>query len=212
MINLSNDAMLVADELTLWRGELCLFDGLSVAVEPGQALMVRGPNGAGKTTLLRVLCGLTRPEAGQVHWCGEPVETSGEQFGRALAYCGHQTGLKADLSLAGNLAFAARLAGLHGEPWRDIMAQLGLASRADLLVRHLSAGQQRRGALVRALMVPAQLWVFDEPFTNLDAAGRDWLEARLDAHLDRGGMAIIAAHHELRPRPGLRTLELAEAR
>lgn len=203
--------MLLADQLTLWRGELCLFDGLSFAVEPGQALMVRGPNGAGKTTLLRVLCGLTRPEAGQVQWCGEPVDAGGAAFGRALAYCGHQTGLKADLSLTSNLAFAARLAGLAGQPWLEIVAQLGLERCADLLVRHLSAGQQRRGALVRALMLSTRLWVFDEPFTNLDAAGREWLEARLDAHLDSGGLAIIAAHHELRPRPGLRSLEMAEA-
>lgn len=203
--------MLVANQLTLWRGELCLFDGLSFAVEPGQALMVRGPNGSGKTTLLRVLCGLTRPEAGYVQWGGESVDAAGADFGRALAYCGHQTGLKADLSLASNLVFAARLAGLHDEPWWDIMAQLGLERRADLLVRQLSAGQQRRGALVRALMLPARLWVFDEPFTNLDAAGRDWLEARLDTHLENGGMAVIAAHHELRPRPGLRTLALTEA-
>ncbi len=204
--------MLLADNLTLWRGELCLFDGLSFAVEPGQALMVRGPNGAGKTTLLRVLCGLTRPESGRVEWCGAPVDAGGTSFGHALAYCGHQTGLKADLSLSRNLAFAARLAGLDGQPWREIMGQLGLERCADLLVRHLSAGQQRRGALVRALVLSSRLWIFDEPFTNLDAGGRDWLEAQLDAHLEGGGLAIIAAHHELRPRPGLRSLELAEAR
>ena len=203
--------MLSAEALTLWRGELCLFDGLSFAVEPGEVLMVRGPNGAGKTTLLRVLCGLTRPETGRVLWGGEPVAGGNTDFGAALAYCGHQTGLKADLSLTSNLAFAARLAGLQGQPWRDTMGQLGLARCADLLVRHMSAGQQRRGALVRALMLSARLWVFDEPFTNLDSTGRDWLEARLDAHLDKGGLAIIAAHHELRPRAGLRTLDMAEA-
>ncbi len=140
------------------------------------------------------------------------MDAGGATFGQSLAYCGHQTGLKADLSLARNLAFAARLAGLDGQPWRDIMGQFGLERCADLLVRHLSAGQQRRGALVRALMLSTRLWIFDEPFTNLDAAGRDWLEARLDKHLAGGGLAVIAAHHELRPRPGLRMLELAEAR
>jgi heme exporter protein A len=207
----SNSQALAARELTLWRGELCLFDALSFAVEPGQVLMVTGPNGAGKTTLLRVLCGLTRPESGQVRWGEQAVEGARAEFGAVLAYCGHQTGLKADLSLARNLAFAARVAGLEGEPWQPLLAQLGLAHCGELLVRHLSAGQQRRGALARALMVPARLWIFDEPFTNLDAAGREWLEGMLDAHLERGGLAVIAAHHALRERPGLRHLQLRGA-
>ena len=204
--------MLTAEQLTLWRGELCLLDELSFAVQAGEALMVRGPNGAGKTTLLRVLCGLTRPESGRVTWNGEPVDHRGGEFARALAYCGHQTGLKADLSLERNLAFAARLAGLRGQPWQSIMEQLGLARCAPLQVRYLSAGQQRRGALVRALMLNAACWIFDEPFANLDPAGRDWFETRLDSHLAAGGLAVIAAHHDMQARPGLRHLELAEAR
>lgn len=174
--------------------------------------MLRGPNGSGKTTLLRVLCGLTRPESGRVTWRDVSVDSGSGDFAKCLAYSGHQTGLKADLSLARNLAFAARMAGLEGEPWQEIMGQLGLARCADLQVRYLSAGQQRRGALVRALMMKAPCWILDEPFANLDPAGRDWLESRLDEHLDAGGLAIIAAHHDLRGRPGLRRLELAELR
>jgi heme exporter protein A len=204
--------MLTAEKLTLWRGELCLFDELDLSVSSGEAMVVNGPNGAGKTTLLRVLCGLTRPESGRVLWNGVPVDGRNPEFGKSLAYCGHQTGLKGDLSLSRNLAFAARMAGLAGEPWLDTLVQLGLARCADLQVRQLSAGQQRRGALVRALMMPARCWVFDEPFANLDAAGREWLETRLDRHLADGGLAVIAAHHDLRARPGLRRLELGELR
>jgi len=203
--------MLKAEKLTLWRGELCLFDELSFSVEAGEVMLVRGPNGAGKTTLLRVLAGLTRAETGQVTWAGEPTTAQRSEFGAALAYSGHQTGLKGDLSLRGNLAFAARLAGLAGEPWVPLLNDLALANSADRLVRHLSAGQQRRGALARALMLPAQLWILDEPFTNLDAQGREFLENRLDQHLAGDGLAVLAAHHDLRERNGLQTLDLGVA-
>ncbi|MGI9330035.1 MAG: cytochrome c biogenesis heme-transporting ATPase CcmA [Gammaproteobacteria bacterium] len=202
---------LKAENLTLWRGELCLFDRLSFSVSQGEVMQVRGPNGAGKTTLLRVLAGLTRAETGRVSWSGEATTAQRSEFGLALAYCGHQTGLKGDLSLRGNLAFSGRLAGLAGEPWLPLLDQLGLTASADRLVRHLSAGQQRRGALARALMLPARLWILDEPFTNLDGQGREFLEDRLDQHLSGDGLAVIAAHHDLRERTGLRRLELGVA-
>jgi len=203
--------MLKAEKLTLWRGELCLFDELSFSVSAGEVMQVRGPNGAGKTTLLRVLAGLTRPETGRVSWAGEPITGQLSEFGQALAYCGHQTGLKGDLSLHGNLAFSARLAGLGGQPWRPLLDELALSGSADRLVRNLSAGQQRRGALARSLMLPASLWILDEPFTNLDTQGREFLEDRLDEHLAADGLAVIAAHHDLRERSGLRKLELGVA-
>ena len=66
--------MLEARNLSLWRGAHCLFHDLSFDIQPGNALLVRGANGTGKTTLLRVLCGLTRPEDGQVCWNGENIE------------------------------------------------------------------------------------------------------------------------------------------
>lgn len=201
-------SILNAEKLSLWRGELCLFDELSFSVAAGEVMQVRGANGAGKTTLLRVLAGLTRAESGQLSWAGEAITAQRGEFGRALAYCGHQTGLKEDLSLRANLSFAARVAGLGGEPWLPLLAELALSDSADRLVRHLSAGQQRRGALARVLMLPAQLWIMDEPFTNLDAQGRELLEHRLDQHLAGDGLAVIAAHHDLRERGGLRTLEL----
>jgi heme exporter protein A len=204
-------SILKAEKLTLWRGELCLFDELSFSVKAGEVMQVRGPNGAGKTTLLRVLAGLTRAETGRVTWAAAPTTAQRSEFGRALAYCGHQTGLKGDLSLRGNLAFSARLAGLEGEPWLPLLDELALTGSADRLVRHLSAGQQRRGALARALMLPASLWILDEPFTNLDAQGREFLEHRLDRHLAADGLAVIAAHHDLRERAGLRSLELGVA-
>jgi heme exporter protein A len=188
--------LLQAENLTLWRGANCLFEKLSFDVPPGTALLVRGPNGSGKTTLLRVLCGLTRPESGRVIWTGAAPD---DRLPRArLAYSGHLAGLKADLTVGQNLAFAAELLGLDREAWRGTAETLGLGPYADLEVRYLSAGQKRRAALVRLLMSTAPAWVLDEPFTNLDADGRGLVEQALGRHLDGGGIAIVAAHHDLR--------------
>jgi heme exporter protein A len=184
-------------DLTLWRGNHCLFDGLSFESPVGSAAILRGVNGSGKTTLLRVLCGLTRPETGHVEWQGMRVDANRQLFGTQVAYLGHLSGLKADLSVAQNLAFCARLGGPNAQAWQPLLASLELSHCADLEVRYLSAGQKRRAALARLFMSDAMLWLLDEPFTNLDAAGRQFVEERIVERLQSGGTAIIAAHHDL---------------
>lgn len=203
--------MLNARDLTLWRGASCLFEDLTCEVQSGSVLLVRGPNGSGKTTLLRVLCGLTRPENGRVEWHGRPIESQRETFGEALAYCGHATGLKGDLTVAQNLSFAARLLGHSRRPWQGCLDALGLGGRAQLEVRYLSAGQKRRASLVHVLISNAPLWIMDEPFSNLDEQGKHYLAQKLSEHLADGGLAVLAAHHELELEHGLvRRLELGE--
>lgn len=202
----SGSQMLQAVDLTLWRGDTCLFANLSLALPGGSALVIRGPNGAGKTTLLRVLCGLTRPETGTVLWMGEPATRAG---GELLAYAGHQPGLKADLTVRQNLAFYLGLAG-YREDQDGLFRLLALERCADLEVRHLSAGQKRRAGLARILASGRPAWLLDEPFTNMDQAGRRLIEARIAAHVTTGGMAIIVAHDEVQL-PGVRAETLTMA-
>lgn len=190
-------SQLTAHDLTLWRGPFCLFEALSFELGSGQALVIRGPNGSGKTTLLRVLCGLTRPEEGRVEWGGVAVERNRQAYGLALAYFGHSLGLKADLTVVQNLRFSMQISGWSEAGFGACLDALHLIDCADLEVRYLSAGQKRRTALARVLLSDARLWVLDEPFTNLDAAGRTFVEDKLNAHLANGGLAAVAAHHEL---------------
>lgn len=186
--------MLQAEDLTLWRGSNRLFEHLSFAVPQGRMLLVKGPNGSGKTTLLRVLCGLTRPESGRVLWDGGPLA---QGFPPRLAYCGHPVGLKPELTVRQNLVFCAQTLGVPRDAWWAPTEQLGLAAYSELEVRHLSAGQKRRVALARVLLSTAVAWLLDEPFTNLDSAGRRLVEMALARHLDSGGLAVVAAHHDL---------------
>jgi heme exporter protein A len=189
--------VLTARALTLWRGYHCVFENVSLTAVPGRAVVLRGANGSGKTTLLRVLCGLTRPESGSVEWDGQPLEGQRQRFGSALAYSGHAAGLKNDLTVAQNLAFAARMAGRPADAWRPAAERLGITASADLEVRYLSAGQKRRAMLARILTSPARLWLLDEPFSNLDPGGRALVESALAAHLGGGGVAVLAAHQDL---------------
>jgi heme exporter protein A len=86
---------------------------------------------------------------------------------------------------------------------------VGILSRGDLPSRSLSAGQKRRLALARLLLSEAVLWILDEPVTNLDTAGVALVEELVREHVERGGLALAAAHQRLLDdEPALRRLEL----
>lgn len=188
--------MLAGAGLTLWRGTTCLFEDLSFVVPAGTALLIEGPNGAGKTSLLRVIAGLTLPECGTVTWDGIEFRQQLQAGRLRLAFSGHALALKPELSTRANLGFFASLSGMT-ERIGEILAQMGLDACADLEVRQLSAGQKRRAALARILLSRADLWLLDEPQTNLDASGRQAVEAAIRGHLGRGGMVVVAAHQSL---------------
>jgi heme exporter protein A len=162
------------------RGGRLLFEGLDLALGPGDAALVTGPNGAGKSSLIRIAAGLLRVAAGSV------------ERGRSLALADEALALDPKLPLARALGFWAALDG------RDAVAAmdaLGLSHLAALEVRMLSTGQRKRAALARVAASGAPLWLLDEPANGLDPDGERRLAALMAAHLAGGG-AILAASHQ----------------
>jgi len=155
--------------------------------------------------LLRTLCGLSEPETGDILWQNQPVRRNRADFHAHLAYAGHSNGMKGELSTRENLRFSALMRGRHTNQ-NELLHWLGLTRCADLPVHSLSAGQRRRAALARVLGSGAQLWIMDEPFTNLDAAGIEWLGSRFNHHLSLGGLLMIAAHQDSRIEPARETV------
>jgi len=197
------------EKVHVWRGERHVLKGVSLDLAPGQLLHVSGPNGTGKTTLLRVVCGLLRPEQGLVSWLGKSISGVRAEYQAALAYASHEPALKADLTALENLCFAV---GLKRRVTRDelraSLERTGVAACADLPARVLSAGQRRRVAMARVLAMSASLWLLDEPFTNLDAAGTDLMASLLQEHVEQGGAALVVAHHDLKIDVDMRRLDL----
>ena len=191
------------------RGDRRLFAGVGFQLDAGELLHVSGHNGAGKTTLLRTLVGLSQPVAGEIRWQGAPVARLGEEFRAQLCYLGHGNGIKEELTPLENLALAARIAGLGGDEERDFqaLAEVGLASRADLPCRVLSQGQKRRVALARLIRDKRPLWVLDEPFVALDVPTVAWLAQRIGTHVADGGLAVLTTHQPV-TMPGAKVREL----
>jgi len=190
---LSNAPLLEARALGYHRQDEPVFGPLDFHLNTGELMLIEGDNGSGKTTLMRILTGLLRPEEGELFWRGNPL--SWDRCSGEVVFLGHQLGLKAELSARENLAF---IIGLHGHrnhsPIDDALTRVGLAGYEDERVRKLSAGQKKRVALARLLLIPATLWLLDEPYANLDRTGIELVNALLETHVAQGGAALVTSH------------------
>ena len=200
-----------AQNIAFWRGERRVLAGVSFTLAGGDCLHVLGPNGSGKTTLLRVVAGLLTPEAGTIEWGGRSTRAQRDAWCANFSYLAHSDGLKPELSAHENLAFETGLRRrASGPEIEDALSRVGLAVACDQSAGSLSAGQRRRVALARVLLAQAPLWILDEPYTSLDAAGAVLVSGLIGRHLDAGGAALVAAHQPpIVPDHSPRQLELA---
>ena len=175
---------LAVQDLGVARGGVAVLEGLTFRVEAGTSLILRGPNGIGKTTLLRAIAGLQPPLKGSI----DAPEDS-------IAYAAHSDGIKQALTVRENLEFWAAVFGTG-----DITGALDAFALKPLAQRPagaLSAGQKRRLGLARLLVSARPIWVLDEPTVSLDVDAVAMFAAAIHAHLETGGVALIATHIDL---------------
>jgi len=176
--------MLRVTDMGVARGGVPVLEGVSLALGPGEALILRGPNGIGKTTLLRGIAGLQPALSGHVEAAPE-----------SLVYAGHADGLKSALTVTENLEFWARVFGTT-----DISRAIAAFALGPLAARPagaLSAGQKRRLGLARLLVTGRAVWLLDEPTVSLDTDAVAMFAAAVRGHLAEGGAALIATHIDL---------------
>jgi len=172
--------------------------GISFAVEQGELFGLLGPNGAGKTTTVGVLTTRVRPTGGTARVAGVDVLREPVRARSRLAVVPQRSNLDRSLSIRNNLVFHAAY---HGVPARersaradDLLAQFGLADRADSKPDLLSGGQSQRIMIARALMHQPLVLFLDEPTTGLDPAARLFVWDRLRELKERGVTLVLTTH------------------
>ncbi len=169
-------ALLEATGLTKHFGRLAAVDGLSLAVEPGQAYGLVGPDGAGKTTALRLMVGALGLEAGQVTILGHDLARRPEQARSAIGYLPQRFSLYGDLTVYENLAFFGAVRGVDGRalPGRaaELLGFVGLAGFEARRAGALSGGMKQKLGLASALIHRPPLLLLDEPTAGVDPITR----------------------------------------
>lgn len=190
-------ALLETNNLACERDDRLLFAALDWRADGGELWQLVGVNGSGKTSLLKILAGLLWPSAGKVDWRLADSQGRPADWRERLGYIGHLSGLRDELTAEENLAW---LAALHGDELPALLAalpELGLAGFTDVPLAQLSAGQKHRVALARLWGSDKQVWLLDEPFSAIDAAGVTLLENRLGELAAADKLVIYSSHHRV---------------
>jgi multiple sugar transport system ATP-binding protein len=180
--------------------------GIDLAVAPGECLALLGPSGCGKSTILRLIAGLDRPDGGRILLAGRDI-TALSPGRRQVAMVFQSYALYPHLSVERNLLLGMELRGVPRQQRQQeadrVLSMLQLESFRSRRPSELSGGQRQRVALARALLRRPQVFLLDEPMSNLDAQLREELRPQLRAILCGGEAPVIYVTHDQQEAMGI---------
>jgi len=181
--------------------ELQVIHGVSMEIKDGEFIVILGPSGCGKSTLLRMVAGLETITAGEIA-IGDRVVNNLEPKDRDIAMVFQNYALYPHMSVYDNMAYGLRIRGLSRAEIetrvQKAAAILELARFLQRRPRELSGGQRQRVAMGRAIVREPQVFLFDEPLSNLDAKLRVQMRGELQAlHRRLGTTSLFVTHDQV---------------
>ncbi len=188
-----------------------IFRGIEGEAEPGSVLALTGPNGSGKSTLMSILCGLLRPSRGTVQYLDGQGEIARSEWRLHLGVVAPGMSVYEELTARENLAFFARVRGLRqdGASIDRLIERVGLDPERTTPVVGYSTGMRQRLKIAQAILSQPDVLFLDEPGSNLDPAGQDWLEAWVTAFAAEGKTIVLATNDRREMEWGSQRVELA---
>jgi len=171
-----SDVVLYVDGLSKTYGTLKAVDDLSLEVYKGEILGFLGPNGAGKTTSINMMCGLLRPDSGQVLIQGVPISKGNAEIRSRMGVCPQEVVLWDRLTCIEQLQFMGEMYGMAGSEAKEsgdqLIREFDLLEKANTQAHKLSGGMQRRLNLAMSLIHDPEILILDEPEVGLDPQSR----------------------------------------
>ena len=184
-----NNHILNLKGISVEKNDVCILEDINLESKQGDFLNIYGSNGAGKTTLLKLLSGLTEPTAGEIKF-------NNDDFMDKVFILGHKNGIKLNLTVLENLQFISNDQDI--KKIKSIIEKYELTSKMNILTKYLSHGQQKRVALMKAMINDYDIWLLDEPYSGLDQAGEEILDKILINHIKNSGAVVITNHKEIK--------------
>jgi ABC-2 type transport system ATP-binding protein len=191
-------AAIKVSSLTKRYGSLVALDGIDLEIRSGEFFGLLGPNGAGKTTLISIIAGLTRATAGRVAIMGHDTIADYRAARLAVGVVPQELAFDPFFNVRETLEFQSGYFGIAAnDEWIDeILANLGLESKANANMRALSGGMKRRVLVAQALVHKPPVIVLDEPTAGVDVELRQTLWSFI-RRLNREGHTVVLTTHYL---------------
>jgi putative ABC transport system ATP-binding protein len=194
----------VAKTVDTPEGKLDILDNISLEVEYQEAVVIKGASGSGKTTLLGLMAGLDQASSGDIWLLGHNLIQKNEEQRAAIragrvGFVFQSFHLVQGASAVQNVMLPLELSGIGDAQSKALasLQQVGLESRTDTLVEHLSGGEQQRVAIARAYATRPRILFADEPTGNLDATTGRQIADLMFALRDQSGTTLVLVTHEV---------------
>ncbi len=155
-------------------GSVVAVDGVSLTVERGEMFALVGPDGVGKTTIIRMLCGIAKPDSGELHVLGFDVQKTPAEVKKRIGYLSQKFSLYGDLTVDENIEFFAEIHGVQNYETRrnELLEFTRLTPFRNRLAEKLSGGMKQKLALACTLIHTPEVIFLDEPTTGVDPVSR----------------------------------------
>ncbi len=182
-------------------GSVNVIPYVDLDIKDGEFVVLVGPSGCGKSTLLRIICGLEEPSAGEIQIGGEDV-TFTDPSDRGVAMVFQSYALYPHMSVEKNMSFGLRMGGMaKKEVDKRVKKAAGILAIEELMSRKpkaLSGGQRQRVAIGRAIVREPEVFLFDEPLSNLDAELRVQMRVEIaKLHKQLGATMVYVTHDQV---------------
>jgi ABC-2 type transport system ATP-binding protein len=191
--------VLTVSNLRKQYGDFLAVNNVCFSVSKGECFGLLGPNGAGKTTTISIICGILRPDSGQVLINGQQITSDTSPIKQRIGYVPQDLALYEELDAVGNLRLFGALYHLGGDTLRkridEALTLTGLTDRAHEPVSRFSGGMKRRLNIGAALLHDPDLLIFDEPTVGVDPQSRNAIFDTLKTLQSRGKTLIYTTHY-----------------
>lgn len=201
---MANEKIKISNLYKKW-GDVTAIDNMSLTIEEGDFITLLGPSGCGKTTTLRSIAGLEEPSGGQIYLNGKLVYSKKEEIvvspaKRNLGLVFQSYALWPHMTVFENIAFGLKIKKLPKSEVRkkvlSVLKDMKLEGYEDRYPQELSGGQQQRIAIARMIVNRPDIYLMDEPLSNLDAKLRVDMRSELKELHQRSGATTVYVTHD----------------
>ena len=197
--------MIIVKDLSVERLDKKIFENINLSLAPGNITILKGKNGSGKTTLLKALLNIIEPSFGSIYWKGKLLKKNLYDFYNNVTYIADTTSSLRKLSIEDNINIWKKffVSKINDAQIETALKTLKLDNYLNKKVVELSFGETKKLEFLRLIIENKNVWILDEPLSNLDEDSIELIKQTFADHCAKEGSIIFSSHQN----PGIYVTE-----
>ena len=197
--------MIIVKDLSVERLDKQIFENINISLTPGNITILKGKNGSGKTTLLKALLNIIEPSFGSIYWKGKLLKKNLYDFYNHVTYIADTTSSLRKLTIKDNINIWKKffVSKINDAQIETSLKTLKLDNYLNKKVGELSFGETKKLEFLRLIIENKNVWILDEPLSNLDEDSIELIKQTFADHCAKEGSIIFSSHQN----PGIYVTE-----